>query len=197
MKAPAASTSAQALIPVLNRYGLTLDNMVITIDGTNEVLPNHAPIISVNDKELVLRTQEEFQGNMQIYAMNKVVVWLPRTRSSEFLLDRNRFRPSVSYLYLYFIAWLHRDHDESLNNKSSANRKATASMISVDDRRFKLKDFTSGNHKHSVTTDLSSTNDLSTSKHNLTNGHKVGRRRNFLSIFSLICITVLFRAAVC
>uniref|UniRef100_A0A915KEN3 BRCT domain-containing protein n=1 Tax=Romanomermis culicivorax TaxID=13658 RepID=A0A915KEN3_ROMCU len=61
VKAASDSTAAQALRPILSKYGLNLDEMIVTITGSNEILPNHAPISQADNRKLIVLTQEEFQ----------------------------------------------------------------------------------------------------------------------------------------
>lgn len=62
VKARADSAAGQVLRPILNKYGLQLDSMVVCVAGTNEVLPNHSPISLANNKKLMVLTQSEFEG---------------------------------------------------------------------------------------------------------------------------------------
>lgn len=62
MKTRSDASASQVLRPILHNYGLKLDTMVITVAGSNEVLPNHSSIAQANNKKLMVLTQDEFQG---------------------------------------------------------------------------------------------------------------------------------------
>jgi hypothetical protein len=65
MKADVTGSSGQVLRPLMARYGLQLDQLVVILAGTTQVLPNQAPIKDVDGKTLRVLSCDEFRAWVQ------------------------------------------------------------------------------------------------------------------------------------